>query len=595
MSQETFTLTVLPVSVSPSRGFHVSLHIGPTLEPDGGKSTTLGAVLAGTTDAVFPIFKDWPKYLRSARIELLNEAGKTIGAAALLDQMDDALWAKVFPSSTPVRVPVTDTFDQRRWDTFAVKDVHDAARAINLISLAESPVDPAKPFGSQIGRAMLQEVMGDLADKLAGSEEGLRFIGDYLDGKGRNSRLYDESEFARQLDTFIQRYTNGNGAVKQGQSPTFQTLLAQLHQARRFYERPDLMAKYQEEPGNERGWQPEVPDPDFHERVAHLSDVPELLRKLGLVIDLNVTDLAALGKAQSLQARIVRASRVAPGRVLLPQALDPNQSMITPVIRSGDNLLAKPAGDDLLAGRLRLGDTQRYATMVVDADGSGLKLDRFLWSVPRLVRLESYGEPANVAPPSLRAEGFTIARNDKLQAVQTQVQRARDHVAARNARKPVTLSAEDITRGYRIEVWDDTAAKWFGLHERLIDVQVKGAGLVFEGLRTTGQIGGSAVTEAPGVDNPNLKLHEAVFGWSGWSLSAPRPGPRIRHEDGREIVEDADSDPSGVTPVTIKPRVAPGTLPRLRYGRSYAFRAWSVDIAGNSPPHAPVVGGIDPG
>ena len=40
-----------------------------------------------------------------------------------------------------------------------------------------------------------------------------------------------------------------------------------------------------------------------------------------------------------------------------------------------------------------------------------------------------------------------------------------------------------------------------------------------------------------------------------------------------------------MTPVIVHSQAAPGTLPRLRYGRSYAFRAWAVDLAGNSRPH----------
>ena len=76
-----------------------------------------------------------------------------------------------------------------------------------------------------------------------------------------------------------------------------------------------------------------------------------------------------------------------------------------------------------------------------------------------------------------------------------------------------------------------------------------------------------------------------MFGWDGWSLSAPRPGKRVRHEDGNEIVEDQDADPDPVTPLLIQPTVAAGTLPRLRYGRSYAFRVWATDLAGNSRPH----------
>ena len=55
-----------------------------------------------------------------------------------------------------------------------------------------------------------------------------------------------------------------------------------------------------------------------------------------------------------------------------------------------------------------------------------------------------------------------------------------------------------------------------------------------------------------------------------------------------EIVEDADTpDPHARTsphPFRFRHRVKAGTLPRLRFGRSYAFRAWQVDLAGNVRP-----------
>jgi hypothetical protein len=66
------------------------------------------------------------------------------------------------------------------------------------------------------------------------------------------------------------------------------------------------------------------------------------------------------------------------------------------------------------------------------------------------------------------------------------------------------------------------------------------------------------------------------------------------HEGGEEHVVDApDVDPDPVNPVASTTRVRPGTLPRLRYGRRYAFRAWTADLAGNSSPHT--VAGPDDG
>jgi len=60
--------------------------------------------------------------------------------------------------------------------------------------------------------------------------------------------------------------------------------------------------------------------------------------------------------------------------------------------------------------------------------------------------------------------------------------------------------------------------------------------------------------------------------------------PKV-YEKGEEIVDDPVVDPDPATPLAVTTKVHPHSLPRLRYGRSYAFRAWAVDLAGNSRSH----------
>ena len=112
-----------------------------------------------------------------------------------------------------------------------------------------------------------------------------------------------------------------------------------------------------------------------------------------------------------------------------------------------------------------------------------------------------------------------------------------------------------------------------------------GAGKVVDAAEDEGFIQGAAATESPSVDDSPIHVHEAIFGWEGWSLSALRPGKRVRHENGKEIVEDVPTTPDPVHPILVTNRIRLGTLPRLRFGRSYAMRAWLVDLAGNSRPH----------
>ena len=92
-----------------------------------------------------------------------------------------------------------------------------------------------------------------------------------------------------------------------------------------------------------------------------------------------------------------------------------------------------------------------------------------------------------------------------------------------------------------------------------------------------GFLKGTSSTSVPGGDD-DLYLHEAVFGWDGWSLVAKRPGQTII---GNNVGTPDVENPTDI-PLITQFTPAPGTLPRLRFGRTYRFRARAVDLAGNS-------------
>jgi hypothetical protein len=93
-----------------------------------------------------------------------------------------------------------------------------------------------------------------------------------------------------------------------------------------------------------------------------------------------------------------------------------------------------------------------------------------------------------------------------------------------------------------------------------------------------------ATTSSPDpTTNPDLLwLHEAVVSWTGWSLTAPPPGRAIQPDDtvGGEAQTEAVLPPG--LDFSSRFRAVRGSLPRLRYGRSYWLRARAVDLAGNS-------------
>ncbi|MDH5426685.1 MAG: hypothetical protein OEY57_00710 [Nitrospirota bacterium] len=87
--------------------------------------------------------------------------------------------------------------------------------------------------------------------------------------------------------------------------------------------------------------------------------------------------------------------------------------------------------------------------------------------------------------------------------------------------------------------------------------------------------------EVGGATAPKrLIVYESLFRWDGWSLCVPRPGRHLG-------LDDNPNEGTGERRPILSSMQAlfspvPGTLPRLRFGRQYQFRARVVDLAGNS-------------
>jgi hypothetical protein len=549
MPQESFTVVALPYSRSETRPFHVSLFVAPALEPDGPEGV-LGD---------FEHWVRWTEALQSAEIGLFNQSG-TLAVRPLLEELDVSAWEAIFPPDVPVRGRQTPDWSDRHWRTFRASEVHDTAKLFHFFSMATSPTGLPKPDPKS-------DLMTVLAAVLA------RSLAD-------DRRVYDESVITEALDRRVlephvsDRVSLSTVEKRIGATQGLERAVLELHRARRFYERPEAQVPYRRRPvEGATSPRPEKVKPDFHERLSLLGDHPALLRKLGLVVDLQVDDLGALASSQFLRARLAF-----PGGL---SGADPE----TNVEVAGQDMVVPSNSEEWAEGRLRVGDEARYQVLDMDADGAALKTDRFLWTVPRLAEVSESGAAASTATPAQRTGGFTLVRAGRATATQTRMSGQTAIRTTLVGGGTPRLDAEDVIQGLRFEVWDDETRSWYSLHRRRSRVEVLGHGTVLEDVGDEGFTQGTATTETAGVEDSPVHVHEAVVSWGGWSLAAARPGKRVRHENGDEIVEDSTADPDPSTPVLIHTSVETGTLPRLRYGRSYAFRAWAVDLAGNSRPH----------
>ena len=563
MQSETWVVCALPHSVRRRSDVHVSLFVAPDLVPDQPGDPLSDAA----------VFDDWAATVVDATFELHDQAGP-IECDPVLDPIEPQVWPQLFGPTTPVVGREVPDWSGRTWRSFDTANVAALGKVLHLATMYYGAVDPPAPSSHPLAKAWAAVVGDDVGTTIGGR------------------RGFDEQGLTAQLDELLsgmslQRWAERDRVVEPGENASvlLERMLVELHRVRRFYERPESQGAYRERPDPDAVAAPLPPhEPEFHERVTMCGDHPALLRRLGLVVDLTA-DVERLRESRWLTGRITPAA-------------GPDGCRTTRVrcrtTRDGA-LVTVPGGTDWHDGALVLGDEDRFVVLDTDTDGTAIKAERFLWSLPRLMAVEANGDPATAATPALRASGLTVARTNQALTAQERLTRQTSLASDLATNAVPLLTTEDVVRGMRIEVWDDTTRRWRSLHRRRTDVHVTGHGLVLDDLEEEGFIQGTAAHETPDVADSPIHVHEAMFGWDGWSLAAPRPGKRIRKatpeevaatgED--EVVEDSPTVPDTAAPhpITITNEVAPGTLPRLRFGRSYAFRAWAVDLAGNSRPH----------
>ncbi len=570
MATESFLVTALPHSAEPGAEFHVSLFVTHRLMPDRASGVVKD----------FPHVVDWTDRLAKASFGLIGRtsAGVTvkIPVTPLLTVLEPTLWPRVFPADLVVLPWETPEPTAIPWQTFPAHRMQQHSLLTHASGMFSSPVSPPTPSGNALTEPLIPAL-------------GLSDFTRFLTVAGILAPEIDGQPL-RPLDQITKQHLDrhsGGGRPGKGtgsepsETTALQLLTADTHRTLLYYQRPELQQDYFERPIEGTVAEAVVkPDPDFHERASMLGDLSPLLRRLGLVIDLRVDDVSLLAGVVELRATL-DVPELANTIVLQPA---------TACAVRGHTFFATSSTGDYSFGLLRIGDEDSFTVLDLDPDATGLKLEQYVRTVPRLVATESNGDPVSAAPAGLRATGFSVARLDRAEQLQERLTdtTARDDALVQGKAPP--LHIEDVARGIRLEVWDDVTTRWHSLHQRRIDVEVEGAGSVLKDEPDTGFLQGASLSRADGAAPDDTEApyyaHEVVAGWDGWSLAAPRPGLTVVHVDGEEqLLEAPPPDPDPVNPVATTTRVEPLTLPWLRYGRRYAMRAWAADLAGNSPPH----------
>jgi hypothetical protein len=599
-AEQTILLTVIPRGITfDAATLPVSVFVAPRLRG----ADKLGA---------FPDWLQWTQRLAQDGLTLRLRCGTRLLDVRVDQELHPELWEALFDERTLVHSHVFDDYSDRAVVSFPVRETLSALKSM----YQEAAIELAQPDRPEERERTNRRILRGLLDGLA-----VHWNDDL--GERLRQRLRDEQPRRRQArrrtGLRTTRELDGEGLIVGARGRTANQAVSLPFSV--FHNMPTPK-------GATNGGEPQpVPklDPDwdttldFHRVLSSLNSYPALLRALGLVLDFELPTSfvppTPAGTVATLCVEELNAGwdwAVAPAVPALETAcihLQPpggRRAFLTaPGILGGGAPSAAPA----IVGLLDL-DPRRFGLAQVDVDGGMHKaiILAETWHNPGTDRnLDPDVEP-DPAPhpeiydpeatlPALRSGGFSLFADDRaLDLLDTAVQSKTFNEALESGgAQPRPFFAEDLVRGYRLDVWDSHTRKWHSLHRRSADYAIQDGPALPDPVQEESFIQLAAMQPAPGAEpeSDDLYLHEAIARWAGWSLAVEMPGKHLSsNPDPDHALLPNDTHPDyrenePVTPFKLTPTfgIVEGTLPRLRFGWSYRFRARAVDLAGSGLEH----------
>jgi hypothetical protein len=588
----------LPAGLTPDGQLAASVFVAPRLRSD-----------EGSTLADFPDFTDWPATLNSGLgVTLQRDDGTTEAPMQVMSSATSELWQALFPPETPVRPFVFGDYADRPIVTYPVLEVLDHLRD-RWARLAAGSIDDlpltsrsAAPIGPTLDLREPNEPI------LSTHFEAFRDAGRIGVFEGVNSA----EEFSDRLAETLRRAAAQAAVLRAQHHLTPQPLIepfalsnstaGNLYRLAGFHRRPEVAPA--EFPAAQAEAVAELQEHmEFHHLLSSLGEHPALLRALGLVVDLIirpdfVPSVADTDPPGQLRVLVERPSAFPPkdgaAQTWNVDVQPWTLARLTSI--EGEALFTaaeRPGPDRQFAHGFVRTDPARYDAVAVDVDGLSLKSMNMAATLSRQesATARPVEEPARDGVPTPRTGGMAFVKTGHGQDLHDGFYQARandDALTELDPDNPPILGAEDLVRGYRVDVRD--GERWRSLHQRIVNYlplrlppeevprfeqQLHAED---EGIAQVSVTSDVSRPDAPADPDGALYAHEGLFSWDGWSLAAPRPESAIPQEP---AVPEAAAE-QGALQLDIDIAARPGSLPLLRFGREYQLRVRTVDLAGNA-------------
>lgn len=337
---------------------------------------------------------------------------------------------------------------------------------------------------------------------------------------------------------------------------------------------------------------PVWPEMDFHEVVSALQSHPNLLRRLGLLVDLRASLAGVRARAGTPRAFVDSD---------WPPPYDPDKTGVDittafPRVRTTLNAsYFRPAPREAGLTADGFADLASARAITSAIESEVLATETTATDLARMMTdgLETFGTPERSAVPARHSAGVEIARRDEAASLRTIMRAMTGYNRLLATGDDLLLDAEDVLMGYRVDIRAPGSDGWRSLHRR------RGVLTPYTGrtARPTVDLGEDegwsepASTHNPedGVDGRplRLRLRETLALWTGWSLALPKPGRSLGDNDQPTDDPTAAEAPDLIASMhgTIDYSAPAGgaLLPTLRFSTDeYQARLRWVDLAGES-------------